>query len=52
MEYTVVDNPFYHMFHKGKTAAYEDMEEEYEPQLDEITAAEKMDDPYFQADDI
>ena len=47
-----VGNPFYHMFHKGKTAAYEDMQEEYEPQLDEITAAEKMDDPYFQADDI
>ena len=47
-----VGNPFYHMFHKGKTAAYKDMEEEYEPQLDEITAAEKMDDPYFQADDI
>lgn len=47
-----VGNPFYHMFHKGKAAAYEDFEEEYEPQLDEITAAEKMDDPYFQADDI
>lgn len=49
-----VGNPFYHMFHKGRSAAEIDMltEEEYEPQLDEITAAEKMDDPYFQADDI
>tara|TARA_R100001443_G_scaffold115862_1_gene134678 strand:+ start:247 stop:513 length:267 start_codon:yes stop_codon:yes gene_type:complete len=49
-----VGNPFYHMFHKGRNAAELDMlnEEEYEPQLDEITAAEKMDDPYFRADDI
>ena len=49
-----VSNPFYQMFHKGRNAAHEDMigDEEYEPQLDEITAAEKMDDPYFRADDI
>jgi len=49
-----VGNPYYHMFHKGRTAAERDMldEEEYEPQLDEITAVEKMDDPYFRADDI
>tara|TARA_A100001515_G_scaffold9441_1_gene7886 strand:- start:366 stop:626 length:261 start_codon:yes stop_codon:yes gene_type:complete len=47
-----VSNPFYQMFHKGRSAAYEDFEEEYEPQLDEITAAEKMEDPYFRADDI
>lgn len=49
-----VSNPFYHMFNKGRDAAMEDMhgDEEYEPYLDEITAAEKMDDPYFRADDI
>ncbi len=49
-----VGDPFYHMFHKSRSAAHKDMmdDEEYEPQLDEITAVEKMEDPYFRADDI
>ncbi len=42
-----VGNPFYNMFHKGKTAAIQDMDDEYEPRLDEIDESEKLNDPYF-----
>jgi len=42
-----VGNPFYNMFHKGRDAAIQDMDDEYEPRLDEIDESEKMNDPYF-----
>jgi hypothetical protein len=42
-----VGNPFYNMFHKGRDAAIQDMDDEYEPRLDEIDEREKMNDPYF-----
>ncbi len=46
-----VGNPFYNMFHKGKNAAIQDMDEEYEPRLDEIDDGEKRSDPYFNSED-
>lgn len=46
-----VGNPFYNMFHKGKKAAIQDMEEEYEPGLDEIDEMEKRNDPYFNSEE-
>ena len=42
-----VGNPFYNMFHKGRDAAIHDMDDEYEPRLEEIDEREKMNDPYF-----
>ena len=46
-----VGNPFYHMFNAGKQAAIQDMDEEYEPELDEIDEQEKRNDPYFNQED-
>lgn len=46
-----VGNPFYQMFNKGKQAAIQDMDEEYEPDLDEVDEMEKRNDPYFHSDD-
>jgi hypothetical protein len=39
------------MFHRGKNAAIQDMDEEYEPRLDEIDDGEKRSDPYFNNED-
>jgi hypothetical protein len=49
----VGNDPFYNSFSKksAKSSAIEDMEDEYEPDLDEIDPYTKMEDKDFQSDD-
>ena len=48
-----VGNPFYSSFSKSPPPEIqEEFIEENEPDLDEISAYEKLDDPYFHSDDI
>ncbi len=49
----VGNDPFYNSFSKksAKSSAIEDMENEYEPDLDEIDPYTKMEDKDFQSDD-
>lgn len=47
------NDPFYNSFskHSAKAAAIEDMDQEYEPDLDEIDPYTKMEDKDFHTDD-
>ena len=50
-----VGDPFYNSIYKTKSMPEfieTEMIEEHEPALDEFTAVEKLDDPYFHSDDI
>ena len=48
-----VGNPFYSSFSKSPPPEIqEEFIDENEPDLDEISAYEKLDDPYFHSDDI
>jgi len=46
-----VGNPFYNSFAKTPPDIQEEFIEENEPTLDEISAFEKLEDPYFHSDD-
>ena len=48
-----VGNPFYSSFSKSPPPEIqEEFIDENEPDLDEISAYEKLDDPYFHSDDV
>lgn len=49
-----VSSPFYNMFSEARETAEQDMTrtDDYEPDLDQIESVEKLNDPYWQSDDI